>query len=339
MLVCDFDSFRTGRDWYMTWRQMKAMADGGLEIGNHSAGHSSGLNAMLTMEDELAANHVPKPTTIAWALGSVNVDGYPGLVEHGYNFARGSYNRPYRPKVDHPFDIPSMASYNLPDFVKMVRQAVSGRIVVICYDDVPDMKHPPCSVESTVFKEMMQYLKDNNHKVIALRDLAEFVDPAKAAKLPATAKEFKESAPVVLAEEVKPYASPGNTAVSTVTVVKGSQPTAFTWGDAVVGNWSDASRWSNNLATGSFPAGAGQPNNMLSYSQRGSCAIKIDPNSEFLLNQFILGEGCGGMTLGGNSPAVSPAAAARYAYTMAGDDCNLHNNEGLPASPFRTDDW
>ena len=28
----------------------------------------------------------------------------------------------------------------------------------------------------------------------------------------------------------------------------------------------------------------------------------------------------------------------RYAYTMSGDDCNLYNNEGLPASPFRTDD-
>ena len=25
-------------------------------------------------------------------------------------------------------------------------------------------------------------------------------------------------------------------------------------------------------------------------------------------------------------------------YTMSGDDCNLYNNEDLPASPFRTDD-
>ncbi len=33
---------------------------------------------------------------------------------------------------------------------------------------------------------MMQYLKDNQYKVIALRDLAEYIDPAKAANLPAT---------------------------------------------------------------------------------------------------------------------------------------------------------
>jgi len=36
---------------------------------------------------------------------------------------------------------------------------------------------------------------------------------------------------------------------------------------------------------------------------------------------------------------VPKPVAVRYAYTMSGDDCNLYNNEGLPASPFRTDDW
>ena len=45
--VCDFDSFRTRKDWYMTWRQMKELSDQGFEIGNHSAGHSPGLEAML----------------------------------------------------------------------------------------------------------------------------------------------------------------------------------------------------------------------------------------------------------------------------------------------------
>lgn len=35
-------------------------------------------------------------------------------------------------------------------------------------------------------KEMMRYLKDSQYKVIALRDLAEYIDPAKASKLPAT---------------------------------------------------------------------------------------------------------------------------------------------------------
>ena len=89
--VCDFDSFKTRKDWYMTFRQMKAMADGGLEIGNHSAGHFSGFGAMMNMEDELLANHVPKPTTIAWPLGGAAMTDVPALVSNGYLFARGGY--------------------------------------------------------------------------------------------------------------------------------------------------------------------------------------------------------------------------------------------------------
>jgi len=39
-----------------------------------------------------------------------------------------------------------------------------------------------------------------------------------------------------------------------------------------------------------------------------------------------------------SSPAVPAPLAVRYAW--ADDpDCNLYNREGLPASPFRTDDW
>jgi len=46
-----------------------------------------------------------------------------------------------------------------------------------------------------------------------------------------------------------------------------------------------------------------------------------------------------GKTVVVSNPAVPKPVAVRYAYTMSGDDCNLYNNEGLPASPFRTDDW
>ena len=46
-----------------------------------------------------------------------------------------------------------------------------------------------------------------------------------------------------------------------------------------------------------------------------------------------------GKTVVVSSSKVPKPVAVRYAYTMSGDDCNLYNNEGLPASPFRTDDW
>ena len=39
-----------------------------------------------------------------------------------------------------------------------------------------------------------------------------------------------------------------------------------------------------------------------------------------------------------SSPEVSDPVAVRYAWG-GNPDCNLYNQEGLPASPFRTDDW
>ena len=40
-----------------------------------------------------------------------------------------------------------------------------------------------------------------------------------------------------------------------------------------------------------------------------------------------------------SSPNVPSPVAVRYAYSMNPEGCNLYNKEGLPASPFRTDNW
>lgn len=40
-----------------------------------------------------------------------------------------------------------------------------------------------------------------------------------------------------------------------------------------------------------------------------------------------------------SSPEVSAPVAVRYAYQMNPDGANLYNRDGLPASPFRSDDW
>jgi sialate O-acetylesterase len=39
-----------------------------------------------------------------------------------------------------------------------------------------------------------------------------------------------------------------------------------------------------------------------------------------------------------SSPEVSKPVAVRYAWIKY-PTCNLYNKEGLPATPFRTDDW
>lgn len=40
-----------------------------------------------------------------------------------------------------------------------------------------------------------------------------------------------------------------------------------------------------------------------------------------------------------SSPEVKEPVAVRYAFQMNPDGANLYNRDGLPASPFRTDDW
>lgn len=46
-----------------------------------------------------------------------------------------------------------------------------------------------------------------------------------------------------------------------------------------------------------------------------------------------------GQTVVVTSDKVAAPVAVRYAYQMNPEGCNLYNREGLPASPFRTDDW
>jgi sialate O-acetylesterase len=46
-----------------------------------------------------------------------------------------------------------------------------------------------------------------------------------------------------------------------------------------------------------------------------------------------------GRTVVVSSPEVKEPVAVRYAFSMNPDGANLFNREGLPASPFRTDDW
>lgn len=328
--VCDFDGFRTRKDWYMTFRQMKALAEEGFEIGNHTVTHWGGLNNFLSMDDELLAHDCPRTTTVCWPVYASDPKIYPALAANGYIFGRGGYERPYRPTVDNPFDIPSFTIRNGPpveNFVKQVRLACQGKLVVFCFHGVPDMEHPGVSLDPEVFKVQMQYLKDNHYKVIAARDLAEYIDPVKAAMLPPTAKaigsvELKDAVPAALASEEKPcgtvktstspaaseskprFEKPSQKlplAFGPVKPIDNRKPNVFTWSNAGSGNWSDAAKWSNNLTSGSAPAAGGQADYVLNFNQHGPLAIKNDLNADFLLNRLILGDACGGTIISGNS--------------------------------------
>jgi peptidoglycan/xylan/chitin deacetylase (PgdA/CDA1 family) len=51
--ICDYDSFKTRKDWYMTWEQIKSLADNGFDVGNHTMGHGgASIDRWLAMEEE-----------------------------------------------------------------------------------------------------------------------------------------------------------------------------------------------------------------------------------------------------------------------------------------------
>lgn len=214
--VCDFDSFKTRKDWYLTYRQMIAMDAEGLEIGNHTLGHSSGYEPVMAMEDQVLAHGGPLMTTLCWPIYNVNWNDCPELAAHGYTFGRGGHERPYRPTVDNPFDVPSFSIHDgvpIENFIKQAQQACQGQVVVFCFHGVPDMEHPPVSLEPATFRAMMQYLKDNGYRCIAMRDLTEYIDPAKAARLPRTASDPKGGPPFMSLGDDRPFVSPAKSEI------------------------------------------------------------------------------------------------------------------------------
>lgn len=184
--ICDFDSFNTRKDWYMTWAQIKSLSDDGFDVGNHTKGHGGGsLNDWLGMEAEFSSNNIPKPTTLCWPVYQVNRRIYPALLANHYTFGRGGHERPYRPTIDHPFDVPSFTIHDrvsFDSFAGDAQKATGGRIAVFTFHGVPEGEHPSVGLEPVKFAQMMQYLKDNQYNVIAMRDLAGFVDARRAAQ-------------------------------------------------------------------------------------------------------------------------------------------------------------
>jgi hypothetical protein len=66
----------------------------------------------------------------------------------------------------------------LEQFKAAVAQAKDGRIAVMTFHGVPDIKHPWVSTDPAKFESYMQHLKDEGCTVIAMRDLVKYL-PAK----------------------------------------------------------------------------------------------------------------------------------------------------------------
>jgi hypothetical protein len=103
-----------------------------------------------------------------------------GAPEYPYEQGRGFA---YEPGVDHPLLIPSAGDsrpkWTLHDFKPAVAQAKDGRIAVLQFHGAPDLDHPWVNTPPELLREYLKHLHAEKFKVIALRDLARYVDPTK----------------------------------------------------------------------------------------------------------------------------------------------------------------
>jgi len=195
--ITRFGNPALSQDNYMSWQEIKALEDMGFEIGNHTWSHSQmGGDAIpkvmpgdvTKIEELFLANKIARPVTFCWPIYSTSRGVSSLLSETGYLFGRsgGSNDRPYMPTVENPFKTPSftiLLKTPVETFINAAKRAVRGRIPIYTFHGVPDIEHPSVGVEPARFEEMMKYLKDNNYTVIAMRDIAKYVDARKAMKL------------------------------------------------------------------------------------------------------------------------------------------------------------
>jgi len=187
--------FHKDKQNYMTWDQIGQLHRDGFEIGNHTRDHVSltaeNYKEQLGSIAERCQEHgIPAPISYAYPGNVFTLEMLPWLAEEGIRFARrgGTPEFEYKagkgaslePGLDHPLLIPTAGDarpdWVFDDFLRAVLQAELGRISVLQFHGVPDGAHDWVSTSADRFRIYMHYLKVNGFRVIALRDLAQYID-------------------------------------------------------------------------------------------------------------------------------------------------------------------
>ena len=191
--------FATNKKDYMSWEEIKQLHEDGFEIGNHTRDHMSvtpakvrDLAAQVRAINARCKEHgIPATTSFAYPGNAIAKEALPVLKELGIKFARrgGAPEYPYKegrgfayePGLDHPLLIPTAGdarpAWTMDDFKRAVSQARHGKIAVLQFHGVPDTAHDWVTTLSEQFEAYLKYLADEQFTVIALRDLAKYVDP------------------------------------------------------------------------------------------------------------------------------------------------------------------
>lgn len=192
--VCEFLPDFNDTTKYMTWGQIKELAQQGFEIGNHTRHHihvnkldkNQLIDQLAYINNKCDSLQIKKPVSFAYPGYDTYQPAIETMLQQGISIARIGDDRIYDPMKDHPFYIPSFStSGNDPKkVIEAIDQAKNGHIVVLTVHGVPDFAHDWVTTPPALFESYMKYLHDNNYKVISMNGLFEFIDVNKALLLP-----------------------------------------------------------------------------------------------------------------------------------------------------------
>mgnify|MGYP001173152346 CR=1 FL=1 len=208
---------------FLTWEEVEQLDSFGFEVGNHTLRHPNLLECEAwevakeidDLHQCLSDRGISPPVSFCYPGFHHNPLVASVVQEKNFLFARRGVDGEFKTKEgfwrtlnvdsrfedgncgargptydithDHPLLIPITLYYgsamSFDDVKWAVSQAVNKQITVLCYHGVPEEK---VSISTSVadFKQHMEYLHHEGCQVIAMRDLQNYVDPAKFTRGP-----------------------------------------------------------------------------------------------------------------------------------------------------------
>lgn len=178
--------FAEDKEHYMTWQQIAALDAAGFEIGNHTRRHDAvtgrtpeQLDADIAyIEEQCAKNGIPRPVSFCYPGYATSPAAVTVLRARGYRFARAGGASAFAPAVDEALTLPQAfdgkPDSTLEQFKAAVALAGDGKVAVMTFHGVPDIKHPWVSSDPAKFETYMAHLKQEGCRVIALRDVGKY---------------------------------------------------------------------------------------------------------------------------------------------------------------------
>ena len=166
---------------YLTWDEIGSIHKLGFEIGNHTMNHPDMRRLdnercrqeILQLNRKLAAVDINAPESFAYPGGPYAANAINILRECGLKYARTTEHGLWRPESD-LLRLPSFVITDEKDSVfyhaAELAATAPDAAAIILYHGVPDTHHPWCNTNLKIFLAHMQYLAENNYRVMSMRD-------------------------------------------------------------------------------------------------------------------------------------------------------------------------